>query len=350
MCYCKNGAGSLGKQIEGAEQKIPQVESDLNAGGAEKAQLDADIVQHKKDKEAAVNTRSEAKAIREKTAASFAKEQSEQEADVAAMGKAIASLEKGAGGFLQTPAANVLRRLVVSADLSLETRDTLTSFLSQGTSNDDEEGYAPQSGEITGLLKQMKETMEKAKADAAATEAGSIKEFDALTAAKTKEVNALTEAVETKMSRVGEVAVELVSKAEDLDDTEKALAEDKNVLNNLESSCKTKAQDFDAKQKTRSEELIALADTIKLLNDDDALELFKKAIPSASLLQLKVTSKMALSRARQALRSGFHVRDFRLDLISMSMRGKKVSFDKVLGMVDDMVALLKKEQVDDDKK
>merc|ERR1719364_651801 len=45
-----------------------------------------------------------------------------------------------------------------------------------------------------------------------------------------------------------------------------------------------------------------------------------------------------------------HHKDFRLNLISMALRGKKVSFDKVLTMIDDMSALLKKEQAGDDKK
>jgi peptidoglycan hydrolase CwlO-like protein len=350
MCYCKTGAGSLGKSIQDAETKIPQLESDIKAGGAEKAQLEGDIVQHKADRKEAEKTMAEAKAIREKTAAAFEKEQSEQKADATAMGKAVASLEKGAGGFLQTPAAAVLRRLVVSADLSLETRDTLTSFLSEGSNDEDDDSYAPQSGEITGILKQMKETMEKTMVQGAADEQTSIKDFDSLTAAKTKEAEALTKALETKMARVGEVGVELVSKDEDLDDTGKSLVEDKNVLSNLDKKCKTKAAEYEEIEKTRGEELIALSDTIKLLNDDDALELFKKALPASSFLQLQVTSKETLFRARQALRASFGVRDYRLDLISMSMRGKKVSFDKVLGMVDDMIGLLKKEQVDDDKK
>jgi len=78
--------------------------------------------------------------------------------------------------------------------------------------------------------------------------------------------------------------------------------------------------------------------------------LFKKTLPAASFLQLKVTSKQVIKRARQVLRASSGVRDFRLDLISMSMRGKAVDFGKVLGMVDDMVGLLKKEQVADDHK
>ena len=41
--------------------------------------------------------------------------------------------------------------------------------------------------------------------------------------------------------------------------------------------------------KMRGLELVAIADTIKILNDDDALELFKKTLPTPSLLQLQVT-------------------------------------------------------------
>merc|ERR1719498_1672370 len=93
-----------------------------------------------------------ATALREKEAAAFAKFSSDASTNVAAMKKAIAALEKGAGGaFLQTSAANVLRRLVIDMDLSDVDRDDVTSFLSQG--------YAPQSGEITGILKQMADTL-----------------------------------------------------------------------------------------------------------------------------------------------------------------------------------------------
>jgi hypothetical protein len=348
MCYCKNGAAALEKSIEEAKTKIPQVESDLKSGSAEKAQLESDIKQAKTDSAAAKTTMAEATAIREKTAAAFAKEAAEQKADSAAMGKAITSISKGMSGFLQTPAATVLRRLVVSTDLSLESRDMLTSFLSTGSSDEDEDS-APGSGEIVGLLKQMKETMDKDVATAASAESASITDYDALMAAKGKESDALTKEIETKIARVGETGVTLVNDAEDLESTNKQLAEDEKFLGGLGSSCKTKASEWEATQKARGEELTALADTIKLLNDDDALDLFKKTLPSASFLQLKITSKDTLKRARKALGS-LRVRDYKLDLISIAMQGKAVDFAKVTAMIDDMTALLKKEQVDDDKK
>merc|ERR1719409_2495891 len=59
-------------------------------------------------------------------------------------------------------------------------------------------------------------------------------------------------------------------------------------------------------QQPKAEELLALADTIKILNDDDALE--------------------------------------------MALRGKQMGFEKVVKLIDNLIAVLKKEQGDDDAK
>merc|ERR1719337_524419 len=185
-------------------------------------------------------------------------------------------------------------------------------------------------------------------ADATSAEETSKKEFDVLIAAKTKELDALTKEVEDKTARVGDDGVKLSEMKEDLEDTEESLEEDKKFLAELDKSCATKQAEWDERCKMRTEELLALSDTIKILNDDDALELFKKTLPgSAALLQMKVTTAQTRKAAIAALSShkGYH-----LDLISMALRGKKVSMDKVVKMIDDMVALLGKEQADDDSK
>merc|ERR550514_1171784 len=116
-------------------------------------------------------------------------------------------------------------------------------------------------------------------AEQTAAEEAAIKAFDTLMAAKTKEVNALTKAIEEKMTRVGELAVEIVQMKNDAGDTAEALVEDKKFLADLEKNCATKQAEWETIVKTRNEEMLALADTIKILNDDDALELFKKTLP-----------------------------------------------------------------------
>merc|ERR1719281_1195857 len=150
------------------------------------------------------------------------------------MKKAIAALEKGMGGaFLQTSTASVLKQLSITVDLSSMDRELLTSFLTQ----DSQSGYAPQSGQITGILKQMTDTMEKELAAATSEEKASIADFDALMSAKAKEIATLTTSIETKTSKIGELGVELVSLKEDLDDTTKSLMEDEKFLKDLEKDC-----------------------------------------------------------------------------------------------------------------
>merc|ERR1740122_134508 len=189
-----------------------------------------------------------------------------------------------AGSFLQSTAAvSALQKMTVDADMSSSDREILTSFLSEG------QGYAPQSGQIVGILKQMKDTMEKNLAEVIAEEEEAIKTFDALMAAKKKEVDANTAALESKLERVGQTGLDIVEMKEDLDDTKKALAEDKKFLAELEKGCATKQGEWDERCKVRADELLALADTIKILNDDDALDLFKKTLPSASFLQMQTS-------------------------------------------------------------
>merc|ERR1719337_854759 len=130
--------------------------------------------------------------------------------------------------------------------------------------------------------------MNKDLSDAAADEKTAIKNFDGLMTAKTKEVGALTQAIEEKSVRLGELQVSVVEMKEDLDDTAKALLEDKKFLADLDKNCALKTKEHEENMALRSQELVALADTIKILNDDDALELFKKTLPgSASFMQVE---------------------------------------------------------------
>merc|ERR1719498_1456072 len=135
---------------------------------------------------------------------------------------------------------------------------------------------------------------------------------------------------------------------------EKATSEENSSVKDFNAlvAAKTKEDEWATRQKVRAEELVAIADTIKILNDDDALELFKKTLPTPSLLQVKSNGAATKKRALVALQQANQgvKRDYRLDLISLALKGKKVSFAKVLKMIDDMVSLLKQEQRDDNDK
>ena len=45
-------------------------------------------------------------------------------------------------------------------------------------------------------------------------------------------------------------------------------------------SCKDKTKQWEERQKTRNDEVVAISETIKMLNADDARDLFKSTLPS----------------------------------------------------------------------
>ena len=115
-------------------------------------------------------------------------------------------------------------------------REDLTAFLSNTAS------YAPQSVAITGILKQMGDTMSASLADATGSEEASVEAsladataaeekaiviFDALIAAKEKQINADTAAIESKIERIGNLGVEIETMKGHLSDTAQSMIEDK---------------------------------------------------------------------------------------------------------------------------
>merc|ERR1712032_1600395 len=115
---------------------------------------------------------------REKEAAAFAAKKASYGSDISAMEKAIAALEKGiAGAFLQTRGAQTLRNLVGSTeDLIDADRQEILAFLSGGEGSN----YAPQSGQIVGILKQLMETMAGGLAQETANENKAISSYEEL--------------------------------------------------------------------------------------------------------------------------------------------------------------------------
>merc|ERR1740127_338379 len=224
-------------------------------------------------------------------------------------------------------------------------RDLLASFLSQGS------GYVPQSGQIVGILKTLKDEMDKDLADATSEENSAQGSFESLVASKKKEIEALTKAIQSKTQRIGELGVKIAQMENDLEDTQEGLSEDQKFYADLDKNCALKKDEWAAFKEMEATEMVALADTIKVLNDDDALELFKKTLPSASssFVQLQVSNGAIRQRALGALRAV--KADPRLDLIAVAMHGGKIGFEKIIKMIDNLVTDLKAEQgIDNDKK
>merc|ERR1719155_114611 len=211
------------------------------------------------------------------------------------------------------------------------------------------------SGEITGMLKAMLEEMEGDLATAKKDEATAATGFEELSAAKAAEISSATSAIESKTKRAGNVAVEIVQTQDDMEDTEKEVAETTAFLGDLATQCAEKKSAWSERQKMRAEEVSAISEAIKVLNDDDALDLFKKTVPSMvqtgmQFLQKSSKSSVAL-RAKGLLVSLMQTgraHTTQLSLMAASLKSKAVDFSKITEQIDGMIDVLGKEQTDDD--
>merc|ERR1719424_1330650 len=120
--------------------------------------------------------------------------------------------------------------------------------------------------------------------------------------------------------------------------------------------CAEKKATWDERQKMRAQEISAVSEAIKVLNDDDASDLFKKTVPSFAQTGLQFLQKS--SKASVALRakgmivslaqiSRSHTTE--LSLLASALKSKSVDFSKISEQIDGMVEVLGKEQVDDDE-
>merc|ERR1719316_213904 len=111
--------------------------------------------------------------------------------------------------------------------------------------------------------------------------------------------------------------------------------------------------------KMRNMEITAISEAIGILNDDDSLDVFKKALPSSFVQTVgflqKGDGKASRSHKAQALLAGVAAKskDVHLNLILYTLNSKlklkSGAFDEVIKMIDDMVVLLGKQQKEDEK-
>merc|ERR1719160_574029 len=224
--------------------------------------------------------------------------------------------------------------------------------------------YAPQSGQIVGILKGMKDDMEAELAEAVKAEEKAIAGFADLKASKEKEIEMATEAIETKTQRAGEVAVSVVQTKDGIEDTEAELSETEKFIVQLSTECATKEKEFATASSLRAEEIKAISEAISILNDDDALDVFKKARPSALVQEqlgflqksngpankAKKAQAILATAAKKANNPQLNLLLYTLNSkLKMTTKGKTHGLDSVIKMIDDMVVLLGKDQADDDK-
>jgi len=370
MCICNTYPAELQTSLDGNAKDIESLSSKIEEETALKAKLAEELKQHAADKDAATKDLAKATTLRGKESEEYDASVADLKGSIAQLDSAIPALEAGAGAsaLLQGAGTSHLKNVIASsAAITDFDKKQVLAFLSEGDSSASAE-YAPSSGEVLGILKQMKDDMAKSLADTESSEQVAAAGYADLKAAKDSEIELAAEAIEAKEKKTGELAVSIAQTTDAHDDTVDEEADNKKMLATLEGTCDSKKLEFEARLKLRTDEIAAISEAVTILNDDDALDVFKKAVP-AGLVETSSQSgflqtqsgtrklKQAVDIVRQA--SEVHKSDVHLRILlekmstklrSASRNAQGPDFGAVKTMIDEMVAVLTKEGDEDAKK
>jgi len=207
--------------------------------------------------------------------------------------------------------------------------------------------YSAQSGQIVGILKQLKEQMEATLSEEQQTERMRAGAFEELRTAKVAEIEEAEKLAEAKEDQKARTDNELAEAKEDLAAENGALSETERFLMNLEENCASGAANFDKRKAARLEEIKAVSETIAILQSDDARDAMSGTFNS--FVQIGSSHGAGRKVAATILRRAAA----KMGSPSLSALATTVELDaftKVKKAIDGMVAQLKVEQADEVKK
>merc|ERR1719395_510440 len=160
---------------------------------------------------------------------------------------------------------------------------------------------APASGEIFGILKQMKETFETNLGSSQKEEMTNQKAYEDLKAAKEEEIAAGQAQIDTKTQELADTDEKLAQSKQDIDDTRASLSADEEFLSMLKEKCQMTDQEWEERQKTRQLEMEACSKALAVLSGDEAHDLFTRTFNPALLETSVAVSSGRRTQASQML-------------------------------------------------
>jgi len=291
MCTCETGDKSLSSVIETSAAETDRLTSKIEEDTAEMQSLAEELKAHAESKQQAEGDLEKATGLREKEMNQYSNMKKTTSFSIESLSKAIPQLSgaASASAFMQDAYSEApkLRRVVeLTHYLTPGSREKVLNFLDDGLGGSQSE---PSAGvaEIVGILKSMQDEMVKDLDEATADEKQAALGFGELKDAKEQEIKVAGEAITAKEKRTGDLKMSLVMDKNSLEDAQDENADATKYLANLKEQCATKMKERDERKKMRTDEIAAISEAIKILSDDDALDVFKKAVPSAALIATK---------------------------------------------------------------
>jgi len=363
-CWCETNDKEKTKAVSDAEARISDLTTKIEELTASSARLNTEIKNLEKEVAQNQGALDKATAIRQKQLAEFNGEEKDLLESISALKAAVTVLSKH-HSMLQVPKSHMLgvaatlqhelskHGALLQGVLTPTDRRAIGVFVQSPEDYFDAEptfkqSYAPQSGEIFGILKQMKETFESNLSASQKEEMANQKAYEELKAAKEEEIAAGQAQVDSKVQELATADEKNAQAKQDIEDTKASLSADEQFLMMLKEKCSMTDSEWEERQKTRQLEMEAVSKALAVLSSDDAHDLFTKTFNPSLLQKESSSNSQRRSQAMQLLKSvAKKVGNPRLATLAEAVQLD--AFTRVKKAIDDMVTQLLKEKEDEIK-
>merc|ERR550514_736718 len=161
--------------------------------------------------------------------------------------------------------------------------------------------YESSSGGIISMVEELGDKFEDERDALEKKEANEKHSYDMMMQDLNSQVSAATEERDSKAAFKASKEEEKATAEGDLADTKAVLADDTKFLTDLTTECEQKAIDFEARSKTRQEELDAIGEAIGIMTSDSVAGSGTKHLPQliqkkTALAQFRSTSQSAVQQ------------------------------------------------------
>jgi len=352
-CWCETNDKEKTKAVSDAEARIATLDSTIEQMTALSATLNGEIEGLKKELASNIKSLDVATALREKQKAGFVGEEKELVQSISALKSAVVVLSK----HHDNPAAFLNNKVLLNAFASAKALMEKHAALLQGVITPSQKktimslaekqptskAYTPQSGQIFGILNQMRETFEADLTNSQKEEIASEAAFQDLKKAKEEQISTAQAAKDQKDQQLANTDEKVAQAKEGKEDTLAALDADQKFLIELKKKCSMTDKEWEDRQKLRHQELEAVSKAIAILSSDDAKDMFSKTF-NPTFLQISSASEDRRAAAARVLVTNGSPK---LAVLATSVRLDP--FPKVTKAIDNMIASLLKEKEDEIK-
>jgi hypothetical protein len=367
-CYYDTNKAEKTAENEALAEVIGTIDSNIGELKGETGVLSSECAKLKADIESNLQTQAEAEHLRSEERTAFVETKENSLAAISQLSDAIKTLsEIGAdqtitsgaehAEYMAEPTGSFLAKKVSVVDFHSQVKEALHAancFMSPGQKfmmtsflQDPAGAYSAQSGEILGILKDMRDTFEANLATATATEKSQAEAYSKYEAQLLDEHATMSSLYDTKQSQLGDSDSSLSAKKSQLETSIEQKKVNEDFLAELIPMYEQKTKEYEARNALREGEEAAIAEAISILNSDAAFKTFGK-VDATSLMQISTirlhVPHIAAAEKEEVQRLLASSGSTRLALLATKLRGDSNNpFQVVLSEIEKMQAVLVKE-------